>query len=268
MWIKKVTGGVQIRLLGFDFFLVRNLSARADNLIFDRNISNVYYPDRTEDLKLYETALFESEMVWTDNIYKQLRVLSFLQLVRWSATRNPSGCFLELGVWKGLSALMIAKTLRDKLSSNQILILVDSFEGGLSQKSSQDKNLVIEQSRADIEAEKRQFSSRKEQVARVLSGYDGIQLIEGWVPDVLVELDTQVFFSFIHFDMDLYEPTASGLRKLWKNLLPSGVIVFDDFNSTQFPGVTEAVREFVRNREDEINLFYEVPFGSAWLIKK
>ena len=68
--------------------------------------------------------------------------------------------------------------------------------------------------------------------------------------------------------MDLYEPTASGLRRLWKNLLPNGVIVFDDFNSTQFPGVTEAVREFVRNNEDEINLFYEVPFGSAWMIKK
>ena len=267
-WIKTIAGGLYIHLLGFDLFVLKNFRRRAKNTIFDVNKSLSYFPEEIEDLKIYRRCLGQTDMIWTDNIYKQLRVLSFLQLVRMAAHNNGEGAFLELGVWKGLSSLMIANILRKEIISEQTIILVDSFEGGLSEKKPQDKNLVIDQSVTQVQKEKWQFASQKEDVAFVMSNFRNVVILEGWVPEILHQLDVWETFAFVHFDMDLFEPTEKALVLLWERILPKGVLVFDDYNSTQFPGVTEAVRKFAETKQEEIEIFFEVPFGSAWIVKR
>ena len=266
--VDRVVGGFKVSVFGIEAFFIRNRDDRADNRVINLNHSETFFPSISEDLKLYREALEISGMQWTDNVYKQLRVLSFLQLVREGVKRNPSGSFLELGVWKGLSAFMIGKVIRDEFGSTQKIILVDSFEGGLSDKSAHDANLVYDQNTQEILAEKMQFSSSRSETQSVMVAFDNVEIIEGWVPDVLEQIDKTEDFAFIHFDMDLYEPTIGSLEALWDRVQSRGILVFDDYNSTQFPGVTRAVEDFVEIREDEIDLFYEVPFGSSWIIKK
>lgn len=266
--INRVVGGFKISVFGLEAFFVRNRDGRAHNCVVNLNHSKSFFPETSPDLKLYQEALEVSGMQWTDNIYKQLRVLSFLQLVRESAKRNTSGSFVELGVWRGLSAFMIGKVIREELGADHKILLVDSFEGGLSGKSVQDANLVFVQDSNQIIAEKMQFSSSRSQVESVMATFDNVEIIEGWVPDVLTQIEDGEAIAFIHFDMDLFEPTVGALEALWGRVQPGGILVFDDYHSTQFPGVTTAVGDFVEAREGEIDLFYEVPFGSAWIVKR
>ena len=50
-------------------------------------------------------------------------------------------------------------------------------------------------------------------------------------------------FSLIHLDMDVYEPTAFVLKKLFDRLVVGGLIVIDDYNTVE--GATIAVDEFI-----------------------
>ena len=52
-----------------------------------------------------------------------------------------------------------------------------------------------------------------------------------------------VRFSYIHLDLDVYEPTKFCLDLLWPHLSPGGKIVFDDYNG--FEGATLAIEEFL-----------------------
>jgi O-methyltransferase len=265
--IKRVVAGIFIKLLSLEIFIIRNKNKCANYRVIDVNQSLSFATTLNSDLALYNKALDLSDMRWTDNFYKQLRVLSFIQLVRYAARNNPSGIFLELGVWRGLSAVMIAEILRGELGLQSKIVLFDSFEGGLSDKSANDTNFVSEQSVEQILKEKHQFTSTQEQVESALSGYPNIEIHAGWVPEVLYSWVSNECISFVHLDMDLYDPTVAALEHLWPKLASRGVIVLDDYNSSQFPGVTIAVKEFLEKREGEVDVFYEVPFGACWMIK-
>ena len=70
-------------------------------------------------------------------------------------------------------------------------------------------------------------------------------ICKGRVPDVLNELETPPpQFAAISLDTDLYEPTYQGLKFFYLRLSKGGLILVHDYNSTQFPGVGEAVRRF------------------------
>jgi len=264
--IKKYHGYLKFSLPNIDFLIARNPKGKFHNVIFDLNKSMQYYPNTDERLDLYFDALQKTNMIWTDNIYKQFRVISFIQALDHAIYNNPKLSFVELGVWKGLSAYITAKKLvSHKLDSE--LILIDSFEGGLSEKKIEDKSLVKNQSSDEILAEKNQFYSTENEVRENLSFYNNLTLIPGWVPQSIQKIKFDKI-AFVHFDMDLYEPTLKAFDLLWPNVASGGVVVFDDHNSTQFPGVQKAFNEISLKYKDDFYFKYEVPFGSSFIIKK
>ena len=72
-------------------------------------------------------------------------------------------------------------------------------------------------------------------------------------------------FSFVHIDVDLYQPTLDCLEFFFPKLVSGGIIVCDDYNSSQFPGAKNAWDYYFKDKK--INLFYEQPFGGCFLIK-
>ena len=262
----RIHGCFKLMIPGFDLFLVRNKNKIADNVIFDKTISLSFGLEECEELSSYKRSLVNSDMEWTDNIYKQLRVLNFQQNVELAVGNNPLGDFVELGVWKGLSAdIMIDKLM--KLNIHPRVILADSFEGGLSEKSDQDLNLRSVQTKKEIGDEKNQFFSTQSHVEKVTSRYINKEIIPGWLPQSIYGLQFPNGISFIHFDLDLYSPTLECFDFLWGFVVSGGVITFDDYDSAQFPGVTRAVDEVYAKYRDEIYIFYKVPFGSAFMVK-
>ena len=89
--------------------------------------------------------------------------------------------------------------------------IFDSFEGGLSEKTTKDKNDNYELSAEEIITEKEIFSSLEENVVKVLEKFDFIKFYKGWIPDRFEEVESRKF-SFVHIDVDLYEPTQDSLE--------------------------------------------------------
>ena len=59
-------------------------------------------------------------------------------------------------------------------------------------------------------------------------------------------------FSFVHIDVDLYEPTHDSLSFFYERLVPGGIIVCDDYGSEACPGAYKACNDFIADKPEEI----------------
>jgi len=231
-------------------------------IVFDQNqLSQYFFPD--ERMQLYFEGLENANVRWSDNFSKQLRFYSLQQIIEHILALELDADFAECGCWKGHSSFIISTLLFKKGFQKQFHIF-DSFEGGLSEKTSKDKNERFEQSSKKISQEKEMFSSLEEEVGKVLQKFDFVKFYKGWIPDRFEEV-SENRFSFVHIDVDLYEPTRDSLEFFFPRLVEKGGIVVDDYGMTQFPGCKKAVDEFV-NR-NKCAFFYAMPAGGCFIIK-
>jgi O-methyltransferase len=277
-WLKNIRGGegsvkmkikqVLKRVLEFMFdsvgieamFCKKDKTRKA--VVFDKNkLSFFYSPNKR--MELYFKGLDRAEMRWSDNFSKQLRFYSLQQIVEYILSLRLDADFAECGCWKGHSSFIISTLLSRHGFKNQFHIF-DSFEGGLSEKTAEDKNERYEQSTEEICREKVMFQSLEESVRQVLGEFDFVKLYKGWIPERFGEISGRKF-SFVHIDVDLYEPTKDSLNFFFPKLINGGSIVIDDYGVTQFPGCKKAVDEFLR--QNEYTFFYEMPLGGGFIIK-
>lgn len=262
--LTRIKGGFQLSIFGCNIMVMNNLTRRHDYIPFDKNIS-LGYVDRNPYFEIYDECLVHTQMQWTDNVYKRHRVYSFLQLAETSLEDCSEGDVVEFGVWRGLSSRMLG-LLCKKHNFDEKLILVDSFEGGLSDKTANDENALYTQTANQIKLEKEQFSSSEHDLKQVMSEFNFVEIYNGWVPDILSDIKTEKI-RFLHLDMDLYQPTKDALLNCWPKIVSNGIVCFDDYNSSQFPGVTKVFDEFITTVESEIRLAYRVPMGGAFILK-
>ncbi len=143
------------------------------------------------------------------------------------------GAVAELGVYQGALAAEL-----NRLFPDRTLYLFDTFTG-------------FHQS--DVETEKQLASHTRASagdfgdtsialVQKKLPHPERAVFCKGRFPETLPE-DLPPL-AFVSLDPDLYEPTLSGLQAFWPKLVPGGVILIHDYNSTQFAGAGKAVRKF------------------------
>ncbi len=229
---------------------------------FDTWVWEPYF-STNERMELYYEGLQKAKIEWTDNFSKQNRYFSMQQMLHHVLKKGLMGDVAECGCWKGHSTYIISKILTDFSFSGKFHVF-DSFEGGLSNKNPEDKNLRKKQTEESIQKEKEMFASTIEELKASTEGFDFIEIYKGWIPERFHEVD-QNQFIFVHLDVDLYQPTLDSLKFFFPRLLKGGVIVLDDYALTQFPGAKKAVEEFLETVD--VDLFYEVPLGSCFLIK-
>jgi hypothetical protein len=213
--------------------------------------------------QLYREALARSRMELADNFLKQCRFYSMQQMVEFVVKNGQSGDFVECGCWKGHSTYIISTILYEHRFAGEFHVF-DSFEGGLSDKSEEDQPETGPETDERIIRQKEHFSSTEEEVRNTLNTFDFVRIYKGWIPDRFLEVEDREF-SFVHIDVDLYEPTRDSLGFFYPRLQRGGVIVVDDYGYAAFPGAKRAVDEFLRR--SACNLFYEVPIGSCIIIK-
>jgi hypothetical protein len=66
-------------------------------------------------------------------------------------------------------------------------------------------------------------------------------------PTTTKVLSTEIKYSFVHVDMDIYEPTRAALEFFYKRMNEGGVFVVDDYGHLK--GVTKAVDEFAAENQ-------------------
>ncbi|NOQ31393.1 MAG: macrocin-O-methyltransferase [Helicobacteraceae bacterium] len=84
-----------------------------------------------------------------------------------------------------------------------------------------------------------------------------IELIEGDVEKTIPEFVSKnpgLRISLLHFDIDMYNPTMTGLKHLFPLVVKGGVIIFDEYGILEWSGESSALEKYM----DENGFDYEI----------
>jgi len=123
------------------------------------------------------------------------------------------GDYVEIGVYRGGSALVISS-----VKKNKTLHLFDTFEG------------VPWNDPLFESGKKGDYRAPLEEVKNNLSQCPNIVFHPGILYDTLVEIST-LKIAFAHIDVDLYAPILESLAFLWPRMVKGGVILLHDFQA-------------------------------------
>ena len=206
---------------------------------------------------LYEKAQRKTQMGSTDNEFRRQRHYVLNYLLRNTDLRKGDVC--EMGCWRGLSAYQIAFYLKAQ-DVDVILHIFDSFEG-LSHMESADR---YEEDKRNVDSIRKQFACSLNIVQNNLREFSFIKYYKGWIPETFHEVKDETF-SFVHIDVDLYQPTLDSFEFFYPRLTPGGAMVFDDYGCVHFPGAKKAIDECLSKHHN--GFFLPLPSGQAFLIK-
>ena len=157
------------------------------------------------------------------------RLANLWQLCRQT---DPGGAILEVGVYRGGSALHLANCCPARR-----VIACDTFTGfgrlTPALDHAFDTKMFKDTSRAAVENLFRERGRK-------------ITVVEGFFPQSCAKLSLGAI-SFVHLDVDIYEATRDALEFLADKMAPRSLIVVDDFNRTA-DGVNQALAGFVKQR--------------------
>ncbi len=199
-------------------------------------------------LDLYAEALHESRTgIPVDKWYR--RAQRALNLVKFfESSLGVEGARAECGVFSGFSALLLCKTAGLHLPGYQgeDFHLFDSFQG-LSDIRQEDLVYPGGDGSGKSRYSKGDMSVPLQFVRDVFKNYPRVATNKGWIPGVFANMPERRW-SFVHIDVDLYEPTLGSLEYFYPRMSVGGVMVNDDYSSPDFPGAGAAWDEFCRNK--------------------
>jgi len=166
-------------------------------------------------------------------------------------TTHVPGDTAECGVYLGASSYLICRAnLASPLGKWHHGF--DSFEG-LSQPGARDGDFW---GGGDL-------SVPLEACSRNLAEFRACRLYKGWIPERFHEIADKAF-SFVHVDVDIYEPTKASVEFFHRRLNPGGILVCDDYGFTTCPGATRAIDEYLLDKPEKM---LSLPDGGGMLIK-
>lgn len=171
------------------------------------------------------------------------------QLLR--LTAGVTGDTAECGVYRGAGSYTIlqANAARPPIRHHH---LFDSF-AGISPPSERDGSYWQAGDLASGEAE----------LAERLKEFPDKTLYPGWIPERFAEV-TDRRFSFVHVDVDLYQPTFDSLAFFYPRLNAGAIFVCDDYGMQFCPGATAACDEGLAGKPEKM---ISLPDGGGFFIK-
>ena len=167
---------------------------------------------------------------------------------------NVPGNVAEFGVAGGISLISFIRILRVRergLDSKEIRKVYgfDSFEG-LPKLGREDRSKVS--SNADMKEGGFHDPMAYENLFEFAKKDGETFVVRGWFSETLptfLRNNPHEAFALVHMDCDLYESTKFVLEKIWGNVVPGGIIVFDELYHKDFPGETAAFNEVMKGKK-------------------
>ena len=169
-------------------------------------------------------------------------------------TAHIPAAMCEVGVYKGGSAYMIANS-----NPKRIFFAFDTFEGLPAIGQEDLVNGKAQHTKGDFS------DTSLESVKEFLKDCDNVILYKGLFPRGIPPKFSDEKFSFVHIDVDLYEPTLDCLKFFWPRMLEGGIIVSDDYKWKATPGVERAFNEFFGPLNIQVN---DTGVNSCWVKKE
>lgn len=165
-------------------------------------------------------------------------------------TEKIDGDILELGTYRGGSAILMADLLK-RMNSEKKIYACDGFIGlPYDDKFSRDKNSKGKFSDTN-------FQYVKNKIQKM--GYDkSIEIIKGLFEETLESRLSSKKFSFVMIDCDIYDSTIQSLDFVFPRLEKNGIIFFQNYSRKNIDdprwGETRAVNDFFGKKNLTINL--------------
>lgn len=141
------------------------------------------------------------------------------------------GDFIEVGVWKGGTALLLA--LR---APTKHVFACDTYAGVV--KAGENDPYYRGGEHADTSVDEVQDFFARE-------GAANISVLQGVFPEATGAAVAGRRFAFAHIDVDVYASARDSFAAIWPQLVPGGIVVFDDYGFVGCEGVRKLVDEIV-----------------------
>jgi O-methyltransferase len=175
------------------------------------------------------------------------------------------GCVVECGAWRGGMSAGIADVL-----PRRVHYLFDSFEGLPPPRGEVDGERAIDYARGEgpqyldnCRAEK----SKADEAMR-MSAAKEYHLMAGWFNETLKHFKPPEPIAVLRLDGDWYDSTMESLTALFPYVMPSGLILIDDYYD--WDGCARAIHDYL-SREHCVewihnfrSVCYLVKGGSTW----
>ena len=193
------------------------------------------------------------------DIYEQTRAFTMTSVERmhalYGAVRHVAGTgvpgdFVECGVWRGGSSMLIARTLLGLGESGRRIHLFDTFAGmtrpaEVDRRSRDGAEMISRWEHFERDGHNEWTYASLDEVRANLTatGYPEADLVfvEGTVETTLPDAAPKAI-ALLRLDTDWYESTYHELLHLYPRLSPGGVLILDDYGS--FDGARKAVDQY------------------------
>jgi O-methyltransferase len=92
-----------------------------------------------------------------------------------------------------------------------------------------------------------------------------VRLVRGYFDETLRQYEGEI--ALLHLDCDLYESYVSCLNALYARVRSGGVIMFDEYGDSNFPGAKRAVDEFFRDKAEKPLIYQQHQYLRHYVIK-
>ncbi len=203
------------------------------------------------------------------------RMYALKQSVQYIIDNQIDGDFIECGVWKGGSCMMIANTLLKNDQKNRELWLYDTFDGMTMptdddiERETGDKAIDLMKSTEKNTDKYNIWAYAPEDLVRKnmeSTGYpaSSVHYIKGKVEETLVDTKPESI-ALLRLDTDWYESTKIELNKLYPLINDGGILIIDDYG--HFEGAKKAVDEYFKFIKEK-PLMHRIDPTGRLIIKK
>lgn len=222
-----------------------------------------------QDLPEEFIRLFEQSRAYTMTSID--RMYGVYEAVRYLEGKRLAGAFVECGVWRGGSSMMMTLTLQAVGAAPRDLYLYDTY-AGMSPPTDKDVDLAggVAQDKFDkhVQGERSDWCyASLEEVKRNLgsTGYAEARVryvrgkVEDTIPGVIPEQ-----IALLRLDTDFYESTYHELVHLYPRLVSGGVLIIDDYG--HWRGSREAVDQYFRE-QGIVPLLSRLDYSGRMMVK-
>ena len=188
------------------------------------------------------------EMTYEGDSWYTRRLLHFEQLLR--QVENVEGRIVECGVGPGRSIFAFS-VLTQTVTRPREIWGYDTFEG-MPPPTVED---------GEANAGFAGIWSYSQSNVRKLLEFNGvdrcfiqsqIQFKPGHLEDTLPDYDGEPI-ALLHLDVDFYSSYKVALECLWPHVAIGGIVAFDEYQMSMWPGATQAIDEFFSSREESLS---------------
>ena len=196
----------------------------------EKNDGSTWFPP---DLSEEERAICEAVAPFTMTSVE--RIVALIQATRYVVENGLKGDFVECGVWRGGSMMVVAYVLQRLADTSRKLYLYDTFTG-MSAPTERDQQFDGASASQLLDATVKDtgiwcYANKQEVITNLrMTGYpdQNIHLIEGKVEETIPGTLPESI-CLLRLDTDWYESTKHELTHLYPRLVRYGVLIVDDY---------------------------------------